>query len=688
MDDARKWTDAELEALEKRMAKEYRQAADEMKGKQEKWLKKFTKEREQREKALDNTQEAMDAHKRWLQSQTIREQWFSDMVDGLSDSAHRANEKAVGMLNNYIPRVYTENANRAAFAVDKAVRADTRFALVNEDAIRYLMGGMEQGQLLHEVTLTPEQQRLRAGLQSLRKDLDAAKDVRWNRQKFTSAITQGIMQGESIPNIVKRTESIYGQNLNASIRAARTATTSAENAGRMNSFERAQRLGIDMEIVWEAVLDGRTRSSHRALDGERIHTGERFSNGLRWPGDPQGPGHELWNCRCRANGRVVGFDGKRGDWADEAGERWSRLPEGMTYEQWKAAKPVIRAESYLNDWGRVTGDWYTNRAVETFSTAYNNGFSGIVEGQDILGTWQRRPDQYDFEIEDVIAAQGFDGKPRIVHADEFDRAVKAANNGDGLVMQRTYSAPDQETLDAYRDMLYDGKWYVDCSTGGAQYGQGMYAAADYTGKLSEGIKDEMEHYIGIGNASFGAVDEAQVERALVVAKERLYEEIMAGLPKSSREQFPWIDLEKRDWKPGSPFSGQPKGPAYLAVGKYNREAVSLKNKLRNMDSWVIESVYGVPGHNMQAPHYVETMTLDPSAKIITWRDAMKQHESAFDELIERGLSPEQVRSMIPSDVGSFAAASGYDAINATGHGASGSYTVVLNRTKLIIRRPE
>ena len=29
---------------------------------------------------------------------------------------------------------------------------------------------------------------------------------------------------------------------------------------------------------------------------------------------------------------------------------------------------------------------------------------------------------------------------------------------------------------------------------------------------------------------------------------------------------------------------------------------------------------------------------------------------------------------------------GYDAVNAKGHGLSGSYTVILNRTKLIIRR--
>ena len=37
------------------------------------------------------------------------------------------------------------------------------------------------------------------------------------------------------------------------------------------------------------------------------------------------------------------------------------------------------------------------------------------------------------------------------------------------------------------------------------------------------------------------------------------------------------------------------------------------------------------------------------------------------------------------NIGSFASALGYDAINAEGHGASGSYTVILNRTKLIIK---
>ncbi len=364
-DAARKWTDAELEALERRMRREYQQAAREMRAKQAKWLDKFNREREQREKALDSTKEAMEAHERWLQSQAARGDWLGGMVNELSESAHGANVRATDMVNDHIPHVFAGNANRAAFAIEGKVGRDMGFTLVNEDAVRYLMGlplqGGGGGQLVKEAV--NEAAKLGPGFaQSVRKrEMDYPQDMRWNRQKFTSAITQGILQGESIPDIVKRTESIFGQNMNAAIRAARTATTNAENAGRMSTFERAEKLGIDMEIEWEATLDERTRESHRELDGQRIKLGEYFETEdgpIRWPGDPQADPAQTWNCRCRADGRVVGFDGERGDWVDDVpGERWARLPEGMTYEDWKKAKAVSRVESYANEAGRVSDAW-------------------------------------------------------------------------------------------------------------------------------------------------------------------------------------------------------------------------------------------------------------------------------------------------------------------------------------------
>lgn len=322
--------------LEKRMAREYGHAAREMAAKQRKAMEGYGERLAAKKAELDGSKEAAAAFRAWCSTQVSHNAWLSDMAKQLASAANSVNRKATEMINDALPAVYAENANWAAFGIEKAVGLDTSLTLVNEEAVRHLMGLGAQDQLIHEVIPYGP---ARKDIQSLRKNLDSAKDIRWNRQKFTSAITQGILQGESVPNIVRRTTDVFGMNRSAAVRAVRTACTSAENAGRMVSFERAERMGIDMEVEWLATIDSRTRESHVELDGERIGVGETFSNGLRYPGDPAGAPEEVYNCRCRANGRVVGFNGERGDWADETGgERWSRLPAGVTYEDWKRRK--------------------------------------------------------------------------------------------------------------------------------------------------------------------------------------------------------------------------------------------------------------------------------------------------------------------------------------------------------------
>lgn len=319
MDFAHKWTDDQLEALERKMRREYEQAASEMRAKQQKALKRYAHEREQRLKAMDDTPEARAQYKAWLKAQAADQARMQAMVAQLTDSAMRANERAAEMSRDMLPMVYAENANYAAFEVDKALRADTRFALVDEQTVRELMKN-EDSPILREVRIPM---------------VDRPADYRWNRQKFTSAITQGILQGESIPNIVKRTRDIFGSNRAAAVRAARTATTSVECAGRISSYKRAADMGIPLVQEWMATLDERTRESHRAADGQQVEVGEPFIVGgseLEYPGDPAGEPAEVYNCRCTVRGRVKGFEDYRQD------GRWSRLPDGMTYEEWKHGK--------------------------------------------------------------------------------------------------------------------------------------------------------------------------------------------------------------------------------------------------------------------------------------------------------------------------------------------------------------
>jgi hypothetical protein len=49
--------------------------------------------------------------------------------------------------------------------------------------------------------------------------------------------------------------------------------------------------------VWQ-VNSGNPRSSHASMNGEAVSMDAKFSNGMDWPGDPDGGADENANCQC------------------------------------------------------------------------------------------------------------------------------------------------------------------------------------------------------------------------------------------------------------------------------------------------------------------------------------------------------------------------------------------------------
>jgi uncharacterized protein with gpF-like domain len=99
-------------------------------------------------------------------------------------------------------------------------------------------------------------------------------------------------------------------------------------------------MGIKMKQVWMATLDSRTRDSHAMMDGEKRDPGKKFSNGCRYPGDPEGAPGEIYNCRCTLVAEVEGSDAYD---PSDLSVRANKL-KGMTYEEWKQlhAEQLIR----------------------------------------------------------------------------------------------------------------------------------------------------------------------------------------------------------------------------------------------------------------------------------------------------------------------------------------------------------
>ena len=99
--------------------------------------------------------------------------------------------------------------------------------------------------------------------------------------------------------------------------------------------------------------------------------------------------------------------------------------------------------------------------------------TNAVNGQDLSGKFQFSRNSTDYAIEQVIKAQGFDGKPTLTSDKAaFTQACQASN----FIAKRGVGASNQRTLDAYDQALKTGDFYVKCS-GGSVHGYGMYAAS-------------------------------------------------------------------------------------------------------------------------------------------------------------------------------------------------------------------
>lgn len=117
-------------------------------------------------------------------------------------------------------------------------------------------------------------------------------------QKINNEIASVIISGGGVKELAKGIKKITGKTTRDSLRIARTQSTRVYNSGRNIGYEQAKKLGIEMQKKWVSTYDGRTRNTHRHMQGEIVGIDDVFSNGLKFPGDPDGPAEEVINCRC------------------------------------------------------------------------------------------------------------------------------------------------------------------------------------------------------------------------------------------------------------------------------------------------------------------------------------------------------------------------------------------------------
>lgn len=328
-------TEKELAKLEKRISAVYGESAKELKKTIDAYFESFAKRDEEMKKLIGTVQNGKEwtgqDYKQWRLAQIGRGERFEALRDRIAERMTRANEVAAAYVNDETPGIYSLNRNYAAYTIEQ-VSGDVGFGIWDEQTVKRMI--VEQPDLM---PYYPPERAVNRGI-----------DLAWGKQQITRQVTTGILMGESVKRLADRLQTnIPNMNRDSAIRAARTAVTGAQNAGRYDSYRAAKKMGIDLQARWLATLDMRTRHMHAMLDMQTREIDEPFEvdgKKIMFPGCPRVGdvivvGDLIYNCRCTITAQVKGVDmsdAKRRARDLVTGE--SEVISNMSYQQWYAMK--------------------------------------------------------------------------------------------------------------------------------------------------------------------------------------------------------------------------------------------------------------------------------------------------------------------------------------------------------------
>lgn len=273
-----KITEEELIKLENKIRKEYSKASREMALTASEYFDKLEERYNKEFEAYKQGKYTEEEFKAWYRTQVLRGEGYQRMRDELANKATQADMIASAYINDTTPSIYSLNRDFEAYVIEGVTGIDWHMA--DAQTMRNLF--TEEREVVEFRTT----------------NVKPIRDYEWNKSEIQKALISGIAQGKNLKKLKDSYLSVMKRDKASAVRNARTSFTSAQNAGRQATYERAEAMGIKIQKQWMATLDSRTRDSHQKLDGEVVPYKETFSNGLEYPADPKGEPKEVYNCRC------------------------------------------------------------------------------------------------------------------------------------------------------------------------------------------------------------------------------------------------------------------------------------------------------------------------------------------------------------------------------------------------------
>ena len=118
------------------------------------------------------------------------------------------------------------------------------------------------------------------------------------KDQIRRELMEAYEKGETIDQIADRIRSVFNISKNRAKVIARTEILGAANEGRHLAISRT---GFG-ERRWFTAMDERVRAQHKAMHGKTAKVGIPWvmpdGTSLRFPGDSNGPAHQVIQCRC------------------------------------------------------------------------------------------------------------------------------------------------------------------------------------------------------------------------------------------------------------------------------------------------------------------------------------------------------------------------------------------------------
>lgn len=204
MDKAHEWTDGQITLLESKYNKVYKEAQDIAQQRLNNYLEQFKEKDEEQRKQLKSGQITKKKYQQWRKREMLKRQKLETTLHSMSTAYYNADKLAMNYLNNALPKVLGVNFD---------------FASCDTFGLKFSFNLYDQKTIDRLIAANP--QLLPNPVPNKYANLD------WYKNKLNSAITQGILHGDSIPNIAKQLNSVTQSGMAAATRNARTAITGA-----------------------------------------------------------------------------------------------------------------------------------------------------------------------------------------------------------------------------------------------------------------------------------------------------------------------------------------------------------------------------------------------------------------------------------------------------------------------------